>query len=72
MATYNINIQLKNAGTTDYESLGKEMGGLKKKDGESHYQGEGSLQEITAAVYRAARNTGKEYSFTIIRQKKAV
>lgn len=41
------------------------------KPHEYHYRGPGSLQEVTAATYKAASNTGKQYTFTIIRQKHA-
>jgi serine kinase of HPr protein (carbohydrate metabolism regulator) len=36
---------------------------------EYNYLGSISLQAVTAAVYRAAHRTGKQYSFTVIKQK---
>ena len=72
MTRYKTNIQLKNAGNEDYERLDKEMeielfdklwGAEPGR--EYRYRGGGSLQEIAAGAYRAAHNTGKEYSFTI-------
>lgn len=72
MNAYSTNIRLKDAGTTDYERLDKEMETAlfaKLPGGEYHYRGGRSLQEVTAAAYRAAHNTGKEYSFTIIKRK---
>jgi len=82
MSTYRTNIRLKNGVTQDYELLDQEMATAffilqpterPQKEGgrEYRYTGSGSLQEITAAAYRAAHSTGKEYSFTIIRQKGA-
>jgi len=72
MTAYSTNIRLKNAGTTDYDQLDKEMESQlfeKLRGGEYHYRGGRSLQEVTAAAYRAAHSTGKEYSFTIIKRK---
>jgi hypothetical protein len=85
MTLYKTNIQLKNAVRQDYERLDAEMENelfnklqcsevsirrLAEQGREYHYQGEGSLQEITAGAYRAAHNTGKDYSFTITQQKR--
>jgi hypothetical protein len=36
---------------------------------EYNYLGSISLQAVTAAAYRAAHRTGKQYSFTVIKQK---
>lgn len=84
MTTYKTNIRLSNAGEQDYERLDKEMESelfhklhcsdisvkqLAEWGREYHYRGGGSLQQITAAAYQAAHNTGKEYRFTIIKQK---
>jgi hypothetical protein len=72
MTAYSTNIRLKDAETTDYERLDKQMElefFEKLRAGEYHYHGGRSLQEVTAAAYRAAHNTGKEYSFTIIKRK---
>ena len=82
MSTFKTNVRLKDAGIQDYERLDREMttqafvrsgGTLTSAEPiqgrEYQYRGPGSLQEVTAATYRAAYNTGKQYSFTIIRQK---
>jgi hypothetical protein len=86
MTTYKTNIRLSNAGEQDYERLDKEMETqvfskfhcldvsvkqLAERGREYLYRGSTSLQQITAAAYVAARNTGKEYRFTIIKQKGA-
>jgi hypothetical protein len=84
MPAYKTNIRLSNAEEQDYERLDKEMENelfhkfhcsevsvkqLAERGREYQYRGGGSLQQITAAAYRAAHNTGKEYKFTIIKQK---
>ena len=84
MATYKTNIRLKDAGTKDYELLDKQLEAelfhkfdcseisvkqLAERGREYYYRGGGSLQQVTAAAYRAAHNTGKEYSFTIIKTR---
>ena len=84
MTAYSTSIRLKDAGTTDYERLDKEMESelfaklrcskissrhYPERGREYQYRGGGSLQEVTAAAYRAAHNTGKEYSFTIMKRK---
>jgi hypothetical protein len=84
MSAYKTNIHLSDAGEQDYERLDREMETelfhklrcsdvsvrqLAGQGREYHYRGGGSLQEITAAAYRAAHNTGKGYRFTIIKQK---
>ena len=86
MTTYKTNIRLNNAGEQDYERLDKEMETelfnkfhcldvsvkqLAERGREYHYRGSTSLQQITAAAYRAAHNTGKEYRFTINKQRGA-
>jgi hypothetical protein len=84
MKVYKLNFKLHNARPLDYERLHRELktelfSKLHKLDlatkydperwVEYLYQGSGSLPEVTAAAYRAARNLGKDYSFTIIKQK---
>lgn len=84
MSTFKTNIRLKDAGIQDYERLDNEMAtraftllgairtaaALSPGTGrEYQYRGPGSLQEVTAAAYKAAHSTGKQYSFTIIKQK---
>lgn len=86
MTAYKTNIRLNNAVEQDYQRLDKEMERelfhklhcsevsvrqLAERGREYSYRGGGSLQEITAAAYRAAHNTGKEYTFTIIKQRRA-
>ncbi|HEV2479721.1 MAG TPA: hypothetical protein VGS79_08645 [Puia sp.] len=86
MAAYKTNIRLANAAEQDYQRLDKEMERelfdklrcsevsvkqLAELGREYSYRGGGSLQEITAAAYRAAHNTGKEYRFTIVKQRGA-
>jgi hypothetical protein len=74
MSAYKANIRLKNADVEDYERLDKEMEAMSFDQSripppeggrEYRYKGNGSLQEVTAAAYRAAHNTGKRYSFTV-------
>ena len=84
MTAYKTNIRLSDAGEQDYERLDKEMEAelfrklhcsdvsvkqLPEWGREYHYRGGGSLQEVTAAAYRAAHNTGKEYRFTIMKTR---
>jgi hypothetical protein len=84
MKAYKLNFRLQNARPLDYERLHRELKTelftklhslelTTKYDPvrwvEYLYQGSGSLQEVTAAAYRAAHNLGKDYSFTIIKQK---
>lgn len=76
MNTFKTSIRLKDAGSQDYDKLDQEMETQQfkklqatQRTHEYHYRGPGSLQEVTAATYRAANNTGKQYTFTIIRQK---
>ena len=77
MNTYQASIRLKNGETLDYERLDKEMAAASFKkqrttEGgrEYHYNGRGSLPEVTTAAHMAAHKSGKEYSFTVIRGKK--
>jgi hypothetical protein len=86
MKAYKLNFKLHNARPVDYEKLHRELktelfsklhslDRATKYDPECWveylYQGSGSLQEVTAAAYLAAHNLGKDYSFTIIKQKGA-
>ena len=70
IASYNIDIWFKDAKAADYDRFGSEMNGLKKSETQYHYRGQDSLQQLTAAVWRAARHTGKDYRFTIIKEKR--
>ncbi len=84
MKAYKLNFKLHNARPIDYERLHRELktelfSKLHSLDraathdperwAEYLYQGSGSLQEVTGAAYRAAHNLGKDFSFTIIKQK---
>ncbi len=84
MKSYKINFRLNGAKTSDYERLFRELkteliaklNTLKMpsaydlaRGAEYLYLGGGSLQEVTVASYHAAHSIGKEYSFTIIKQK---
>ena len=86
MSTYKTNIRLLGAGVEDYDLLDKAMESerfdklhytdisakqLMENGREYHYKGANSLPEITAAAYRAAHNSGKDYRFTIINQRGA-
>ena len=77
-------IELLNADKKDYQLLQEEMkkesfdlirrkssGSAKRISDPVEYALEGniSLSDATDATWRAARRTGKKYSFTIIRQK---
>lgn len=84
MKNFITSIHLKDAENTDYERLDKEMKKeqfAKMKPNraagkeiipvarEYNYEGGISIQAVTAAAYRAARRTGKLYSFTVIKRK---
>jgi len=84
MRNYITRVQLRHAESTDFEKLDREMEKeaffpaknkkatgkeLTLRSNEYNYQGKNSLQEVTAAVYRAAKSTGKEYTFTVIKDK---
>jgi hypothetical protein len=84
MRNYIIRVQLQLAEPADWQYLEKELQkeslksvtknpeiekGTARRSGEFNYQGRTSLQDITAAVYRAAKKTGKEYSFTVMKDK---
>ncbi len=84
MKNFRTSIHLKDAEHTDYERLDKEMqkeqfAKVKSKVAagketiplarEYNFEGGISLQAVTAAAYRAAHRTGKQYSFTVIKRK---
>jgi hypothetical protein len=86
MNTYRTSVRIKDAQTSDYERLDNEMAkqlfarvfaGEKSTlannavERQYDYRGSTSLQDVTAAAYKAARKVGKEYSFTVIRQKRS-
>jgi hypothetical protein len=83
MAKFITTIKLQAAGETDYDRLYTELEKESFREnkippvknvhhfGRREYKREGNitLQEVTAVVLKAAARTGKEYSFTIIRDK---
>lgn len=86
MNTYRTSVRIKDAQTSDYERLDNEMAKQlfarvvvsgkslipnNTAERQYDYRGSTSLQDVTAAAYKAARNVGKEYSFTVIRQKRS-
>jgi hypothetical protein len=87
MRKFITRVRLKDAEQSDYEKLDKEMEKklfskikLPKTGGkvnparprEYYYPGGVSLREVTAAAYTAASKTGKEYSFTVMKEKPAI
>ena len=86
MNTFRTSVRIKDAQTSDYERLDNEMAkhlfarvvvagksAVPNNTAERQYdyRGSTSLQDVTAAAYKAARKVGKEYSFTVIRQKRS-
>ena len=86
MNTYRTSVRIKDAQTSDYERLDNEMAKQlfarvvvsgkslipnNTAERQYDYRGSTSLQDVTAAAYTAARKVGKEYSFTVIRQKRS-
>jgi hypothetical protein len=86
MRKYITRVQLKDAEHNDYERLDTEMKKERfsrvkmqkaaTKDNpvrsrEYNFQGGITLQQVTAAAYRAASKTGKKYSFTVMKEKAA-
>jgi len=84
MATFIARIQLHGAGEKEYRTLQAEMKKesfnsskkypTKTKDifswtDEYNREGNLSLQEINASVFRAVQKIGKKYSFTTIRNR---
>jgi len=83
MSNFIARIQLNSAAETDYETLNREIektpADLRKKNvfvkadrikkGEYNYRGNISLAEVVDAVYRAIRKTGRNYSFTVMKNK---
>jgi hypothetical protein len=85
MNTFRTSVRIKDAQTSDYERLDNEMAKQlfarvpvagksavpnNTSERQYDYRGSTSLQDVTAAAYKAARKVGKEYSFTVIRQKR--
>jgi hypothetical protein len=81
MINYLTTIQLKDAVQNDYDKLDVEMSKeafapVKQSQPvtqpiyrEYKYNGGTTLQEVTAAAYRASRRVGKQYSFTVIKAR---
>jgi len=84
MTRFIINIALHGAGEKDYKKLQEEMakesftrkknspgmnGGYLLRIAEFSREGSFTLKEVTDAAFRAAKKTGKEYSFTVIKDK---
>ena len=83
MAKFITNIQLHQADEKDYEKLDNEMEKasfhLKKsyppgkaavlKRGEYNCAGNITFKDVADAVYRAIKKTGRNYSFTIMKNK---
>jgi hypothetical protein len=87
MRKYITRVQLKDAEHNDYERLDSEMKkeqfsrakvqNAATKDSsvrprEYNFQGGITLQQVTAAAYRAASKTGKKYSFTVMKEKAVI
>lgn len=84
MSKYITRVQLKNAVQADYERLDREMEkGLFVKvvqpdvtylssTREYNYRGVTTLQAVITAAYTAASRTGKQYSLTVMKEKRAV
>jgi len=87
MKKYITRVRLKDAGQNDYEKLDSEMEkehfakiklqkaaakGNPLQPGEYSFQGGITIQQVTAAAYRAASKTGKKYSFTVMKEKAAI
>jgi hypothetical protein len=84
MRSFLTSISLKDAVSSDYEHLDIEMEKerftrrslpaqalIQQTDKGREYNYHGfSIQDVTAAAYRAARKTGKQYRFTVVKQKK--
>ena len=83
MAKFITRIKLLSADEKDYETLNREIekepSVLKKKNlfvkankikkGEYNYRGNITLQDVADVVYRAIKKTGRDYTFTIMKNK---
>jgi hypothetical protein len=87
MRRYITRVQLKDAEQSDYERLDGEMekerfSRISNKKAfikdtptlprEYNFKGGITLQQVTAAAYRAASKTGKKYSFTVMKAKAVI
>jgi len=82
MEKFTTRIALLKADDKDYENLSREIAkdsGTKKrklsvkpdktKKGEFNFWGDISLQDVSDAVLRAVRKTGRDFTFTVIKSK---
>ncbi len=83
MSKFIARVQLNSAEATDYETLNREIEKApavlknksisvtrdKIKKGEYNYRGNITLSDVVSAVYRAIRKTGRDYSFTVMKNK---
>ncbi|MEP6750098.1 MAG: hypothetical protein ABJB86_20335 [Bacteroidota bacterium] len=86
MSKFIARIQLHKAGETDYETLNREIEkepsvqkrrnlfvtADKFKKGEYNYRGDISFSDVANAVYKAVKKTGRDYSFTIMKNKASI
>ena len=83
MSKFIATIQLHSASETDYENLNREIekepSVLKKKNlsvkadkakkGQYNYWGNINVSDVAKAVVKAIRKTGRDYSFTVMKNK---
>ncbi|MEO5591933.1 MAG: hypothetical protein ABIR15_17590 [Chitinophagaceae bacterium] len=83
MAKFITRIKLLSADEKDYEILNREIEkepsvlktknlfvtANKIKKGEYNYRGNITLQDVADVVYRAIKKTGRDYTFTIMKNK---
>ncbi|MDO6432841.1 hypothetical protein Q4E93_19695 [Flavitalea sp. BT771] len=87
MSKYITRVQLRNAEQGDYERLDIEMekglfvpvregeassSGTVETAREYNYRGVTTLQEVITAAYTAAGRIGRQYSLTVMKEKRAV
>ncbi|MEP6747421.1 MAG: hypothetical protein ABJB86_06830 [Bacteroidota bacterium] len=84
MPNFITRIELQSANQKDYQKLEEEMKKASFKDikktiarkqspaapAEFNFNGNSTLLEVTDAAAKAARKTGRRYSFTIIKERK--
>lgn len=83
MSKYLTSVQIKDAERSDYEKLDIEMkkgsfvridkvGGAQSVAREYKYSGVRNLQSVISAAYTAASRIGKQYSLTVMKEKRTV
>ncbi|HVU55418.1 MAG TPA: hypothetical protein VHD83_10200 [Puia sp.] len=85
MSKYITRVQFKNAEQIDYEKLDVEMekgrfvkiaqpaaATSRTMVREYNYRGLKTLQEVIAAAYTAAGKVGKQYSLTVMKEKRSI